>query len=77
MVPLSYAFATEHVAIMMALGPQFFIAPKKEQIQALFTLFKILQSPMLISKPLSYATKRFSRNQVYEIYSFTTLRNTN
>lgn len=48
--------------------------PLKEQIQALLTLFKILQSLMLVSKPLSYATKRFSSNQLYEIYSFTTLR---
>lgn len=78
MVPISHASVIECAAEMTAPVSIFLTPPcQKEQIQALFTLFNILQSLMLISKALSNATKRSSRSQIYKIYSFTTLRSTN
>ena len=59
MVPISHAFVIECAAEMIA-PASIFLTPlcQKEQIQALFILFSILQSLMLISKALSNATKR-------------------
>lgn len=71
----SSCFVIECVQKWWPLSIFFNIPPLEiEQIQALFTLFNILQSRSF--QNLAHVMKRFSRSQIYKIY-LTTLRSAN